>query len=164
MKSIPISIDNNSGIPLWLQLRNRLIYLITSGHFRKGDKLPTVRNLAVELGINFNTVSKVYRDIERDGYIISRQGAGTFATDEYTCREGVAITETDLVIDEFISDCLELGVPRDDIAGLVIERLMLSEDAEGRSGVAQEAAEVGEAGRAEGRKAKRRVAAPRDSK
>jgi GntR family transcriptional regulator len=128
MRSVPISIDNNSGIPLWLQLRNRLIYLITSGHFRKGDRLPTVRNLAVELGINFNTVSKVYRDIERDGYIVSRQGAGTFASDEYTRREGVAVTEVDLVIDEFIQECLELGVPKDDIAGLVIERLMLTEE------------------------------------
>ncbi len=124
MQHIPITIDNNSGIPLWLQLRNRLIYLITSGHFRKGERLPTVRNLAVELGINFNTVSKVYRDIERDGYIVSRQGDGTFASDEYLHRAGNPITEIDLIIDEFIRECLELGVPRDDIAGLVIERLM----------------------------------------
>jgi GntR family transcriptional regulator len=134
--SVPLSLDNSSGIPLWLQLRNRLIYLITSGHFRKGDRLPTVRNLAVELGINFNTVSKVYRDIERDGYIASRQGAGTFVSDEYTRREGVAVTETDLVIDEFIRECLEIGVPKDDIAGLVIERLMLTEET--RSPDAQE--------------------------
>ncbi len=128
MQEIPITIDNNSGIPLWLQLRNRLVYLITSGHFRKGDKLPTVRNLAVELGINFNTVSKVYRDIERDGYIVSRQGAGTFASDDYTRIAGNAVDEVDLLIDEFIRECLELGVPRDDIAGLVIERLMMGSD------------------------------------
>jgi GntR family transcriptional regulator len=125
---VPIAIDNNSGIPLWLQLRNRLIYLITSGHFRRGDKLPTVRNLAVELGINFNTVAKVYRDIERDGYIVSRQGAGTFVSDEYTRREGAVLVETDLLIDEFIRECLELGVPRDDIVGLVIERLMETDE------------------------------------
>jgi GntR family transcriptional regulator len=128
---IPISIDSNSGIPLWLQLRNRLTYLITSGHFRCGDRLPTVRNLAVELGINFNTVSKVYRDIERDGYIVSRQGAGTFVSDEYRHREGAALNDTDLLIDEFIRECLELGVPKDDIAGLVIERLMNRDDSEG---------------------------------
>jgi GntR family transcriptional regulator len=127
---IPISIDTSCGIPLWLQLRNRLTYLITSGHFRCGDRLPTVRNLAVDLGINFNTVSKVYRDIEHDGYIISRQGAGTFVSDEYRRREGVPLTETDLLIDEFIRECLELGVPKDDIAGLVIERLMSRDDAE----------------------------------
>ena len=70
-KTIQITIDDDSGIPIWLQLRNRLIYLITSGFYDTGDKLPTVREMAVELGINYNTVSKVYQDIERDGYIVS---------------------------------------------------------------------------------------------
>lgn len=127
MQKNSISIDSKSGIPLWLQLRNRLIYLITSGSIRKGEKLPTVRSLAVELGINFNTVSKVYRDIERDGYTISRQGAGTFASDGYLHRVGAPTTEADLLIDEFIRQCLELGVPKDDIVGLIIERLMFTE-------------------------------------
>lgn len=131
MKDIPITIDFSSGIPLWLQLRNRLVYLITSGHFKKGEKLPTVRNLAVELGINFNTVSKVYRDIERDGYIVSRQGAGTFASDEYIQKDGSAVNEMDLLIDEFIRQSLELGVPKDEIAGLLIERLMMTDSEQG---------------------------------
>ena len=60
-----MTIDEDSGIPIWLQLRNRLIYLITSGAFAPGDKLPTMRQLAVDLGINYNTVSRVYQDIER---------------------------------------------------------------------------------------------------
>jgi len=118
-----ITIDNNCGIPLWLQLRNRLIYLITSGHFKYGDKLPTVRNLAVELGINFNTVSKVYRDIERDGYIISKQGAGTFVSDEYTKRNGAVLVETDFIIDDFVRQCQEMGIPREGIVELLQKRL-----------------------------------------
>ena len=73
-QTVQITIDSDSGIPLWLQLRNRLIYLIASGRFQAGDKLPTVRELAVDLGINYNTVSKVYQDIERDGYIVSKRG------------------------------------------------------------------------------------------
>ena len=124
---IPLSIDQESGIPVWLQLRKRLIYLITSGHFSTGDQLPTVRKLAVQLGINFNTVSKVYQDIERDGYAVTRQGAGTFVSDGYRDNDGAALTEVDLIIDEFIRERSELGVPRDDIAGLVIERLMRSD-------------------------------------
>ena len=51
-QTVQITIDSDSGIPLWLQLRNRLIYLIASGRFQAGDKLPTVRELAVDLGIN----------------------------------------------------------------------------------------------------------------
>ncbi|MEI3231952.1 MAG: GntR family transcriptional regulator [Gordonibacter pamelaeae] len=81
-QTVQITIDSDSGIPLWLQLRNRLIYLIASGRFKAGDKLPTVRELAVDLGINYNTVSKVYQDIERDGYIVSKRGKGTFVADQ----------------------------------------------------------------------------------
>jgi len=118
-----IEINKNSGIPIWVQLRNRLIYLITSGHLGCGDKLPTVRNLAVELGVNFNTVSKVYRDVERDGYIVSKQGSGTFVSDEYTKREGAALAEVDLAINECIRQCEELGVLREDIVDLVRKKL-----------------------------------------
>jgi GntR family transcriptional regulator len=122
-----ITIDNDSGIPIWLQLRNRLIYLIEFGHFKVGDKLPTVRKLAVDLGINFNTVSRVYRDIERDGYIVSRQGAGTFVFDGWQKRDGAALGETDSLIDEFIRQCHELGIPQDDIVELVRRRLNVSD-------------------------------------
>lgn len=126
-KSIQITIDDDSGIPIWLQLRNRLIYLITSGHFATDDKLPTVRELAVDLGINYNTVSKVYQDIERDGYIVSFRGKGTFVSDKYLKNNGAAENEADSLIDDFIRQCRELGVPRQDIVRLVEERLSESE-------------------------------------
>ena len=87
-----ITIDNDSGVPIWLQVRNRLIYLIDTGSFGVGDKLPTMRELAVNLGVNYNTISKVYRDIERDGYITSVRGKGTFVQ----CRE-IGIPESDMM-------------------------------------------------------------------
>lgn len=126
-KTIQITIDDNSGIPIWLQLRNRLIYLITSGYFAVDDKLPTVRELAVELGINYNTVSKVYQDIERDGYIVSYRGKGTFVSDKHLKNVGAAENEADSLVDDFIRQCRELGVPRSDIVMLVKKRLEESE-------------------------------------
>lgn len=120
---IQITIDEGSGIPIWLQLRNRLIYLITSGKFQKGEKLPTMRELAVDLGINYNTVSKVYQDIERDGYIVSKRGKGTFANDAYLQNQDAAVDEADSLADVFIQQCRELGVPRQDIIALVTRRL-----------------------------------------
>ncbi len=87
-QTVQITIDSDSGIPLWLQLRNRLIYLIASGRFKAGDKLPTVRELAVDLGVNYNTVSKVYQDIERDGYIVSKRGKGTFVAERVRRSRG----------------------------------------------------------------------------
>ena len=126
-ETVQITIDENSGIPIWLQLRNRLIYLITSGSYAVGDKLPTMREMAVELGINYNTVSKVYQDIERDGYIVSKRGRGTFVHDGYRADGESACNAADSLADSFIQQCRELGVPRRDIMGLVERRLRATE-------------------------------------
>lgn len=129
--TVQITIDSDSGIPLWLQLRNRLIYLIVSGKFQTGEKLPTVRELAVDLGINYNTVSKVYQDIERDGYITTKRGKGTFVAQRKPVEAAV---EIDCLADDFIRQCRELGVPRQDIAKLVERRLSALQDAEANEG------------------------------
>lgn len=126
-KTIQITIDSDSGIPIWLQLRNRLVYLISSGQFAVGDKLPTVRELAVDLGINYNTVSKVYQDIERDGFIASFRGRGTFVADKYLSNAGAAGNEADSLVDDFIRQCREFGIPRQDIVSLVERRLQEAE-------------------------------------
>lgn len=126
--TIQITIDNDSGIPIWLQLRNRLIYLITSGHYAVGDKLPTVREMAVGVGINYNTVSKVYQDIERDGYIVSKRGRGTFVHDGYLKDADAALNAADSLADAFIQQCRELGMPRKDVVPLIERRLSVLDD------------------------------------
>lgn len=126
-RTVQITIDADNGIPIWLQLRNRLIYLISSGAFHPGDKLPTVRELAVDLGINYNTVSKVYQDIERDGYIVSKRGCGTFVAPRDLGSQESLLGEVDFLADDFIRQCRELGVPRQDIVDLVERRLSCSQ-------------------------------------
>lgn len=128
---VQISIDEGSGIPIWLQLRNRLIYLITSGYYAVGDKLPTVREMAVDVGVNYNTVSKVYQDIERDGYIVSKRGKGTFAHDGYLANDDAAENPADSLADAFIQQCRELGMSGEDILPLVKRRLAASENSGG---------------------------------
>ena len=49
-------LDYNSGLPVWIQVKNRIAYLIGSGEYKAGDQLPTVRSLAVDLDISYNTV------------------------------------------------------------------------------------------------------------
>ena len=122
-----ITINPDSGMPIWLQLRHRLVYLIESGLYEEGERLPTVRELSVSLGVNYNTVSKVYQDIERDGYIASFRGRGTFVSDAYLKNEGSAENEADSLIDDFIRQCRELGIPRQEISALVERRLKLTE-------------------------------------
>ena len=69
-------LDYNSGLPVWIQVKNRIAYLIGSGEYKAGDQLPTVRSLAVDLDISYNTVNRAYMDLEREGYISTRKGKG----------------------------------------------------------------------------------------
>ena len=62
-------IDESSGLPVWVQLRNRFVYLIKTGYYQPGDQLPSVRSLAAEAAINYNTVSKAYVNLEHAGYV-----------------------------------------------------------------------------------------------
>jgi GntR family transcriptional regulator len=116
-------INEKSGIPVWVQLRNRLLFLITSGYYQVGDQLPTVHKMAVLLKINYNTVNKVYQGLERDGYIVSQRGRGTFVTD-YMEKDGLsAPTTADLVTDEYLARMRELGLTARDVTKLVSARL-----------------------------------------
>lgn len=70
--------NEQSDIPIWLQLKNRIAYLIESGGLKPGDKLPTVRSMSVEACINANTVLKAYSALEQEGYVETGVGRGTF--------------------------------------------------------------------------------------
>ena len=65
----PFTLSDQSDLPLWVQLRDRMAYLINSGFYQPGEKLPTVRKYAADLHIAYNTVSKAYMGLERDGYV-----------------------------------------------------------------------------------------------
>jgi GntR family transcriptional regulator len=71
-------IDAKHPTPLYHQLERSIKFAIATGKLRIGDQLPTVRQLAVDLRINANTVAKVYSELERSGLLITRRGVGTF--------------------------------------------------------------------------------------
>lgn len=75
-------LDPGSGVPLYVQLRQQIIQRIVRGNWPAGFQLPTVGQMAVDVRINVNTVSKVYNQVEREGYIVTHQGKGTFVRDE----------------------------------------------------------------------------------
>lgn len=75
------TIDPKSEIPVWVQVKQRLTYLIVSGAYQAGDQLPTVRELALDLGINYHTVNKVYQRLEGDGLVEIQTGRGTHVAD-----------------------------------------------------------------------------------
>ena len=125
-------LDENSSIPLWLQLKNRFIYLITSGYYKPDDKLPTVRGLAADIEVNYNTISKVYKSLEADGYIESKRRQGAFVCD-VSDKPGLSISATaEIVTTEYVRRCRELGMTLEDIetqfaAGIARERKKLEQ-------------------------------------
>jgi GntR family transcriptional regulator len=73
-----VSIDARDATPIYAQLERGLRAAIATGRLRPGDQLPTVRQLAVELSVNANTVARVYAELERAGVIDTRRGVGSF--------------------------------------------------------------------------------------
>jgi GntR family transcriptional regulator len=128
------AIDEKSGIPVWVQLRNRLLFLITSGYYAVGDQLPTVHKMAIMLKINYNTVNKVYQGLERDGYIVSRRGQGTFVTEFEGMAAGATGSTTDLITDEYLAKMKELGLTPQDVTQLIEKRLAQAQ--QGQQGTA----------------------------
>ena|SRR5688572_18837854 len=75
-----VSIDARDKTPIYAQLERGLRAAMATSRLKPGDQLPTVRQLAVELRINANTVARVYADLERSGAIETRRGVGSFVT------------------------------------------------------------------------------------
>jgi GntR family transcriptional regulator len=71
----------SSGVPIYLQLMEQVKHAIATGALRTGEQLPGMRKVAEELVINPNTVAKAYRELEHEGVIELRQGAGAFVSD-----------------------------------------------------------------------------------
>lgn len=119
-------IDYNSGLPVWIQVKNRIAYLIGTGEYVAGDRLPTVRALAVDLDISYNTVNRAYMDLERDGYITTRKGRGTFVAERHEVGAARATdTPLELLADDLIRACANSGMREDDILSFVEARLAL---------------------------------------
>jgi len=72
---------HNNGIPIYVQLRQQILALIGRGVLKPGAQIPTMRQVAVALKIDLNTVQRAYAELERDGVLARQRGVGTFVTE-----------------------------------------------------------------------------------
>jgi DNA-binding transcriptional regulator YhcF (GntR family) len=79
---LPVQVNKHNGIPLYIQLEEQIRLLMHRGKLKPGDLMPTVRALAVELEVNSNTVSRVYRDLQNEGLLTLRRGVGTSVSEQ----------------------------------------------------------------------------------
>jgi len=79
---VTLKIDQRSGVPVYRQIIDQVLGGVAAGSLRPGDQLPTVRQLAVDLAINPNTVVRAYRELEIREVLATQQGTGTFLTNK----------------------------------------------------------------------------------
>jgi GntR family transcriptional regulator len=80
-KNLDLQIDFRSGLPIYTQIVNQVQAQVAGGKLKPGDQLPTVRALAEELRVNFNTVARAYRILDEARIISTQQGRGTYITE-----------------------------------------------------------------------------------
>ena len=100
---MPISIDHKSGVPLYRQIIESVRFAIARGELTPGDRLPTVRQLAVDLEVNPNTVIRAYREMELGGVLDTQQGSGTYVTDD---RPEIDALERSRMLDQILTELL----------------------------------------------------------
>ena len=124
-KKLMLQIDFRSGLPIYTQIVNQVQAQVAGGILKPGDQLPTVRALAEELRVNFNTIARAYRILDEARIISTQQGRGTYITEipppkvsERLRRESLqALTE------RFISEAMRLEFSKDEISDVVKDQL-----------------------------------------
>lgn len=117
-------VDPSNGLPIYMQIINQVKRATANGLLKAGDQLPSVRELAVELTVNPNTISKAYQELERDGIIKTARGIGTFVADrEIKLVPEERIKELLTAIDRLLVEAHHLGFSRDDVSKLFEERI-----------------------------------------
>ena len=111
------SLSPSHPMPLYAQLARAIRFAIATGRLRVGQQLPTVRQLAVELRVNANTVAKVYAELERTGILETRRGVGTFVSARQYAISHREEHEKHLneLIDRFLEEAGALGFSMDDL-------------------------------------------------
>jgi GntR family transcriptional regulator len=111
------AIDQTDRTPVYAQLERGIRSAITTGRLAIGDQLPTVRQLAVALRVNANTVAKVYAFLERAGVLETRRGVGTFVAARTPTPQEEVIRRSELnrLVDRFLAELSHHGFHVDDV-------------------------------------------------
>ena len=113
-----ITLQDGSEIPVFKQIRNQIVMGISDGRLAPGEKLPTVRGLAEEIGINSMTVSKAYQLLKQEGYIITDRRNGVRVKESFA-QSLVLTAEAEQELAWLVSEAKVKGMSRDDFIAIV---------------------------------------------
>ncbi|MGA9350026.1 MAG: GntR family transcriptional regulator, partial [Anaerolineae bacterium] len=120
-----IQINRKSRVPVYLQIVDQIKHLIAAGRLQPGEQLPTIRQLAVDLGVARNTVAHAYKELNREGVISTRQGRGTLVSEQPDQLQLARMRRERLgsVLEKPFVEALRLGYSMREIEEAVIEQL-----------------------------------------
>src|SRR5690606_24682590 len=118
-----ISIDRASSVPVQTQLCDQLRFLIATGRFRIGERLPSTRGLADRLSLSYHTVRSAYRTLEEEGVIEGRAGSGYLVKERSALARGDRMEAGAAVVQEAVRKLVGLGLTSDDIEYLYQEQV-----------------------------------------
>lgn len=118
---MPWDLDNDR--PIYLQIMERIQQDIVAGVYAPGDKLPSVRDLALEAAVNPNTMQKALSELERNGLVHSQRTSGRFITEDEMMLKQLKTKLAEEHIRDFIEKMKQLGFPEDETLHLVQEAI-----------------------------------------
>ena len=124
-KKLTLQLDFHSGLPIYTQIVNQIQSQLANGIIKPGDQLPTVRALASELRVNFNTVARAYRILDEVRIISTQQGRGTFITEKPPPEVNEKLRHESLhaLTNRFITEALRLGFSEREVSQMVRDSL-----------------------------------------
>ena len=119
-KPVSFSLDPSNGVPIYRQIIQQIEYAILSSRMRPGDRLPTIRSLAVELRTNPNTIAKAYGELEIRGILETQVGSGTYISDKKPAAEDDRLDrKIGEVLARFLQEMRNLGVDKQELIKLI---------------------------------------------
>ena len=127
-----LHIDFRSGLPIYTQIVNQIQAQVVGGVLKPGDQLPTVRALAEELRVNFNTVARAYRILDEARIISTQQGRGTYITDvpPPNVTEKLRRESLEALTQRYISEAIRLDFSKNEISQMVNEQFKVWKESE----------------------------------
>ena len=120
---IKLSLDFRSGTPIYLQIMEQIRQMVAKGELVQGDQLPTVRQLATDLRVNFNTVARAYRLLDQAGLISTQHGRGTYIWEAPSAETMAQLRQQSLegLTRRYLNEAARLGATPEDVTMIIID-------------------------------------------
>ena len=123
MDGVPFRLDSGSGVPFYRQVIDQVLLAVADGRLKPGVQLPTVRQLAVDLSVNLNTIARAYREMEIRGIVETQQGTGTFVANRKAEKKTAERRKAlERLVDQALSSAAAQGFATEEFAEALFDR------------------------------------------